>query len=73
MSQPPEGFNPAPFAGQTKTMFYNEGNSAALLVTNRRGRRIHSSREFARAEAALAWCRAHGVMLVYLPARLEGN
>jgi hypothetical protein len=67
MKSPHGGFTPPDFSGQTKTMFYSEGNPAATLVTNRAGRRSVKSFEFPQAEAALAWCRAHGAMLIYLP------
>ena len=60
MPKPHSGFNqPAP-AGQTKTMFYNEGNPVAILVTTRAGRVRQTSLDFATAEAALAWCRSNG-------------
>jgi len=73
MEKPNSGFNPAQFAGQTKTMFYNEGNPAALLVTNKAGKRVQSVMEFPKAEAALAWCRRYGAMLVYCPLDLAKN
>ena len=62
-------------SGQSKIMFFNEGNSLpAMLVTNKSGRRKVRSLEMATAEAALAWCRANLAMLVYMPtARLEAN
>lgn len=73
MSKPREGFKLPDFSGQTKTMFYNDGNPAALVVTNRRGRRIESTMVFPKAEAALDWCRQNESVLVYFPVRLEGN
>lgn len=73
MTKPHSGFNlPAP-AGQTKTMFYNEGSPTAVLVMNRAGRRKATSMNFPQAEAALAWCRANGAMLIYCPVALERN
>ena len=67
MKKPQSGFNlPAP-AGQSKTMFYNEGNPAAVLVI-RTGRTMkQSTMDFPSAEAALGWCRAHGSALYYMP------
>lgn len=73
MSKPHKGFTTPDFSGQTKTMFYNEGNLAALLVVNRRGKRVESTMDFPKAEAALDWCRRKGAILVYLPVRLEAN
>jgi hypothetical protein len=73
MSKPHEGFNLANFAGQTKTMFYNEGNPAAMLVTNKAGRRRVSTMDFPAAETALAWCRHHSTTFVYCPVDLAKN
>ena len=73
MSKPQEGFNPPDFSGQTKTMFYNEGNPAALLVTNKAGRHVPSMMNFLKAEAALDWCRQHACAFVYLPVDLAKN
>ena len=61
------------FSGQTKILFFNEGNPVALLVTNRAGRRKATARPFATAEAALGWCRANSAVLVYAPVALERN
>ena len=49
------------------TMFYTEGNPIALVVENRKGNRIEKELTLDTAEAALAWCKKHGAMLVYLP------
>jgi hypothetical protein len=54
-------------------MFYIEGNPAAILVTNRAGRRHQTVMQFARAEAALDWCRHHSCTLVYSPVDLVKN
>ncbi|MEI8288817.1 MAG: hypothetical protein WCH99_05045 [Verrucomicrobiota bacterium] len=73
MKKPQSGFNlPAP-AGQTKTMFYNEGNPAAVLVTSTAGRMKQSMMEFPNAEAALGWCRRNGSALYYMPFNLQMN
>lgn len=73
MSEPQDGFNPPDFSGQTKTMFYNEGNPSAILVANKAGRRRISAMEFPKAEVALNWCRQHACILVYLPVDLAKN
>jgi hypothetical protein len=73
MSEPPDGFNPPVFSGQTKTMFYNEGNPAALLIINKAGKRVQSTMDFPKAEAALNWCRQHACTLVYMPVDLAKN
>lgn len=48
-------------------MFYTEGDPAAILVTNRKGRRREQAIRMDTAEAALAYCRAHAAALLYLP------
>ena len=73
MSKPRDAFNPPDFSGQSKIMFYNEGNPAAMLVMNKGGRRQISTMEFPKAEVALAWCRQRGVILVYIPVNLDRN
>lgn len=54
-------------------MFYKEGNTTALLVTNRLGRRSAKAMPFPKAETALAWCRSNGSMLVYTPLARNRN
>jgi hypothetical protein len=54
-------------------MFYQEGNTTAMLVTNRLGRRKATAMPFPQAEAALAWCRSNGSMLVYSPLARNRN
>ena len=61
------------FSGQSKTMFYNEGNPTALLVVNRAGRRKTSGMDFPTAEAALGWCRQNLTTLVYCPVSPSAN
>ena len=73
MTKPHEGFMPPGLPGQTKTMFYTEGNPAAALVVNRAGRRSVKTMTFLQAEGALAWCRQNATVLVYCPVNLEGN
>lgn len=73
MPTPQSGFNLPASAGQTKTMFYNEGNPAAMLVINRAGRRSVKTMSFPKAEGALAWCRHNGATLVYCPVALDRN
>jgi len=67
MKSPRKGFTPPDFSGQSKILFVSEGNPAAVLLNNLSGKRTSKPMEFAQAEAALAWCRAHGTMMVYLP------
>jgi hypothetical protein len=57
----------------TKTMFYTEGNPAALLVVNNAGRRSERMMGFPVAEAALTWCRQNGAMLVYMPVNIVNS
>ena len=59
--------------GPLKILFFSQGNPVAVLVTNRAGRRVTRSKKFGQAESALAWCRDHGAMLVYCPARPDQN
>ena len=73
MSKPSAENQLPDFSGQSKIMFYSEGNPAAMLVTNRAGRRKSSTMTFATAEAALAWCRHSGAMMVYCPVALDRN
>lgn len=73
MPKPHSGFNLPASAGQTKTMFYNEGNPAATLITEKAGKHTERIMRFVTAEAALGWCRNHGVNLFYMPLRLEAN
>ncbi len=63
----------AGFASPSKILFCSEGNPAALLVAQNAGRRKTKPMQFAQAEAALAWCRGHGAILVYMPLSLEAN
>lgn len=65
MSKPHKKINAGRVPVQTKTMFYTEGNPAALLVTNLAGRRSKKTMAFPTAELALAWCRSHGSNLFY--------
>jgi len=73
MRKPPEGIKMPDYSGQTKTMFYVEGNTVASLVTNRAGKHVQRVMPFPKAEAALDWCRQHSTVLVYFPVRLEAN
>ena len=73
MKSPHGGFTPPDFAGQTKILFCNEGNPVAVLLTNRAGKRRTTTMNFPQAEAALAWCRDSGAVLVYCPVALDRN
>jgi hypothetical protein len=67
MKKPHKGFTPPDFSGQSQILFCNEGNPVAMVITNGAGRRRITSMKFAKAEAALAWCRLHGATMVYHP------
>ncbi len=73
MKSPHKGFTPPDFTGQTKILFCNEGNPVAMLLTNKAGRRRQTFKQFPQAEAALAWCRSSGVMMIYCPVALDRN
>lgn len=73
MSQPRKGFIPPDFSGQTKILFFNEGQPTAILVTNDDGARSAEPKTFTTAARALAWCRRHAIMMIYLPVNLAGN
>ena len=73
MKQPNDQFTVPDFSRTAKIMFITEGNTAAMVVTNRGGRRKATAMEFATAEAALGWCRSHRALLVYSPANLAHN
>ena len=60
-------------SGPKKIMFMNEDNPTAMLLTNRGGKRRIDAKPMTTAEAALAWCRKNGAMLVYTPVNLERN
>jgi hypothetical protein len=68
MSKPPTVFNAPDFSGQTKILYVNEGNNLAMLQTNTAGRRNVGGMKVASAQAALAWCRKHKAIMVYMPA-----
>ncbi len=38
-----------------------------MLLTNRAGKRRTSTKTFPQAEAALAWCRSSGALMIYCP------
>jgi hypothetical protein len=57
----------------TKTMFFMEGNPAAILITNNGGLLLESMMEFSQAETALDWCCKNVCTLVYTPASLSKN
>ena len=57
--------------GQSKIMFYTEGNPAALLVITKAGKPSESTMDFPKAEAALEWCRQHGANLYYMSVNLS--
>jgi len=67
MKKPSDGFIAPDFSGQSQILFCTEGNPIVSIVTNRSGRRRISTRNFHQAEAALAWCRARGIVMVYCP------
>ena len=73
MPKPHKGFMPPEFSGQSKIMFINEGNPAAMLVESKAGRRTTSGMSFPTAEAALGWCRQNLTTLVYFPVNPTAN
>ena len=73
MKSPHVGFTQPDFSGQTKILFLNEGNPTSMLLTSKKNVRRAKSMTFADPGAALAWCRAGGVMMVYCPVALERN
>ncbi len=64
---------PPDLSGLAKIMFYTEGNPAAILVSNKFGRRTSKAMQFTTADRALAWCRKNLTVLVYLSVNLQGN
>jgi hypothetical protein len=73
MKSPKAGNNLPDFSGQSKILFFNEGNPVAILVTRRVGQQKAINRRFDSGEAALAWCRRNTAILVYCPVALERN
>ena len=62
-----------PDFGKAKVMFYTEGNPIALLVSRKAGRQAAGAKPVKSALAALTWCKANGVVLIYLPVPLNQN
>jgi len=60
-------------SSQAGTLFCIEGNPVAVLVTLKAKRRATKPMRFDQAEAALAWCRRQGAVMVYCPARPDRN
>lgn len=58
--------------GESKILFYTEGNSIALLLVHRAGRHRTRNLRFESPEKALGWARKHGLMMVYSP-RVPAN
>jgi hypothetical protein len=58
---------PPDISGQKLVLFFTEGQNAAMLVSNKAGRRNVGGMKLATPEAALAWCRSQGATFVYLP------
>jgi hypothetical protein len=50
-----------------KILFLQDGNSSAVLVINKAGRRRRRTLQFDCSEVALAWCRRHRAVLVFTP------
>jgi len=49
-------------------MFYSEGQTSAVLVTNKEGIRSKTFPRFATPGRALSWCRKHRATFTYTPA-----
>ncbi len=73
MSQTPGKGFPSAHRGQTQTLFYTEGNPAAMLVTDRAGQMSKKEMTLATSEAALAWCKQRRVNFYWMPADVRGN
>jgi hypothetical protein len=65
MSQPQ--INPDLFGNNSQTMFYIEGQTTAVLVTNTSGAREHREVKYSTPNLALAWCRKNRAGFVYMP------
>lgn len=52
---------------QTKTLFYDAATRAAVLVTNRDGRRTRRAMRFRDPQSALTWCISRACVFVFLP------
>lgn len=52
----------------SQTMYYIEGQTTAVLVTNKSGKLSASHRRFMTAVGALIWCQKHRAGFVYQPA-----
>lgn len=63
------------FPTSLQTVFFTEGSTAAIVVTNRNGSRSQRTLKITSAEQALAWAKKHQAGLLYLPAapEIEGN
>jgi hypothetical protein len=63
-----------PFSGSRfQTVFFTEGNQAAILVTEMNGTMQQEPLEITTAEAALAWAKANQAGMVYNPFNASGN
>jgi len=67
MSNPHAGEIPF-FPTSLQTVFFAEGSDAAIVVTNKNGRRTERSVKIQSAEAALAWAKKRQAGLIYVPA-----
>lgn len=73
MGKPPANQNRPGRPGQTKTMFFTEGNPAAALVTDAPSGMRQQKMRFETPEAALAWCRKNRANFYYMPVNVAGN
>ena len=67
MKQPQLGFTPPDFSGQSQTMFFVEGQTAAVLVKRRGNRMSQRAVPHKTPAAALAWCQANRTTFVFMP------
>jgi len=74
MSNPHAGEIPF-FPTILQTVFFSEGSAAAIVVTNKNGRRTERKMKIKSAEDALAWAKKRQAGMVYLPAaaRIDQN
>lgn len=69
MSQPQ--ISPDLFGQNSQTMFYQEGQTTAVLVTRKGEEMKQSHPRFLTAHMALTWCQVNRAGFVYVPAELK--
>ena len=64
---------PIDFTSGSQTMFFAEGQTAAILVKRRGARMSQKPMPLATAQAALTWCQAHRPTFVFMPSSARLN